>query len=257
MLLERISELEERNYNLERLELTIQRNAELFEALLGASDDGIALTRADGTIIQDVRGILGYPPNSLTGMCLADLAYFEDRNSIVEGYRDLVINRRNQFQTEVRLLKASGASLWVELTITDMLDNPAVLAIVTRYRDLSWRRRGDLARGELSAVIHHTALAIFSVDLGGTIQTWHQGCVDLLGYSLAEILSGHVRMLMPEHGEDQDRAARSAVIESGYATAQESRTLVGRGGKLFPIRLTLAPLVSGGMIQGVTYLISA
>jgi PAS domain S-box-containing protein len=106
-------------------------------------------------------------------------------------------------------------------------------------------------------VIHHTALTVFSVDLGGAVQTWHQGCVDLLGYSRVEILSGHVRMLMPEHGEDQDRAARSAVIESGYATAPESKTLVGRGGKLVPIRLTLAPLVSGGMIQGVTYLISA
>ena len=59
-LLERISELEEQVRNLRQIEATLHRNTALFEALIAASHDGIALTRADGTVIRVVHSILGY-----------------------------------------------------------------------------------------------------------------------------------------------------------------------------------------------------
>ena len=57
-LLERISELEEQVSNLKRLEVTLERNAALFNSLLSASREGIAMTRADATIIRVIRPVI-------------------------------------------------------------------------------------------------------------------------------------------------------------------------------------------------------
>lgn len=62
LLLERVSELEERVGNLQRLEDAVRRNALLFESLLAGSRDGITLTTADATVIRVVKSILGYAP---------------------------------------------------------------------------------------------------------------------------------------------------------------------------------------------------
>lgn len=111
--LERISELEETVANLRRLEATIARNARTFEALLGASHDGIALTGADGHIIRVVRSILGYPPNVLNGIPIADLVHPEDRDAILDCYGRLVLDRTQRARCEVRVQKARGGYLWV------------------------------------------------------------------------------------------------------------------------------------------------
>jgi PAS domain S-box-containing protein len=253
-LLERISELEEANANLRRLETAIQRNATLFEALLGANPGGIALTRSDGSIIRVVHGILGYDPNSLSGMPITELIQEEDREIVEECYRELSLNPRIPVQREVRVRRADGIYQWVEFTITDMLDNPAVMALVHNYRDITGRRRRRIYGAELDALSEHSGAAVFSVDRTGAVQTWHPACEHLLGYSLAETEAAQVLSLVPVDLEPVHRAHRTAVVLSGRPSAPFRTELVGRGGKPVSVDLVLAPIFLDGVVQAVAYI---
>src|SRR3954468_6669631 len=83
-LRERISERDEQIANLKHLEGTIRRNNRLFEALIAASQDGIALTRPDATIIRVVKSILGYGPGTLSGMSVYDAIHADDHEAMRE-----------------------------------------------------------------------------------------------------------------------------------------------------------------------------
>lgn len=250
--------LEDSNATLRRLEATLDRNTRMFEALLDAGHEGIALTAADGSIIRVIRGILGYGPNALNGIPIADLVHREDRDRILGCYRELVIDRKPQMQGEARVMKEDGAWLWVEFTLTDLLDNPNVMAIVCNYRDISWRRfetmTRRLAEAELAALADHASVAVFSVDQAGAVQTWRPCCERLLGHTSAEIEGAHVHALVPAALESADRAGRTVVIESGRTSSPIATQLLARDGRPVAVQLVLAPLVLNNAVQAVAYI---
>jgi PAS domain S-box-containing protein len=254
-LLEQISELEEQNANLRLLEAAIERNAKMFEALLGASHDGIALTRADGSIIRVIRGILGYALHDVEGLHLADLVHREDRETVLEAYRELMIGRKQRLKCEARVKKPEGGYLWVELTITDLLDDPAVMALVNNYRDISVRKRNQLTEAEMALLCDSSSAAVFSVDQTGSVLSWYPACERILGYSPPEMEGAHVHSLMPASLEVSDRASRSAVIESGCSSDPIAAQFLARGGKPVSVELTLEPLLQQNAIQGVVYIL--
>jgi len=254
MLLERISELEEQNANLRRLEGTIERNAKMFEALLGASQDGIALTRTDGSIIRVIRGIL-YSPSEVSGMQMADLLHREDRETLHEAYRELVIERKQRIQCEVRVKKPAGGYLWIEIRLTDLLDDPAVMAIVINFRDISLRKRRQLNEAEMAALCDSASAAVFSVDQTGSILSWYPACEKLLAYSAVEMEGAHVHTLIPTDFEGRDRVSRSEVIETGYASGPLPAKLLTGNGRSIPVALMLYPLIQDNALQGVTYIV--
>jgi PAS domain S-box-containing protein len=42
--------------------------------------------------------------------------------------------------------------------------------------------------------------ALFMIDAGGLVRTWHQGAVKMYGYSAEEMLGRHVSALLPDDG---------------------------------------------------------
>jgi PAS domain S-box-containing protein len=247
-----LAEQEESHASLQRLEAALERNLRMFEALVGASQEGITLTSADGRIIRIIRGILGYAPNSLAGTQIADLAHPEDRDMVLESYRHVVLGRQQRIQCEVRLVKVDGSYLQVELTINDMLDNPAVMAIVCTGRDISLRRRRHMTEAELDVLSDHASVAVFSVDRDGVLQTWHPACERLLGYTAAEMADAQVHSLIsPACGAP----SLASVMECGKASQPIATQLLARGGKPIPVELILSPLVLGDAVQGVAWIV--
>jgi PAS domain S-box-containing protein len=153
-LRKRISELDEQVSHLNRLEDTLRRNNGLFEALLASSQDAIVLMSPDARIIRVIKSVLGYDSVMASGLSLYDLIHPEDHATMRECYSQIVRHRVHQVHYEVRMLNAVGSTVWMEGTITDMLDDPNVLGIVHNSRDITQRRQTDIACLELAAVIH-------------------------------------------------------------------------------------------------------
>ena len=133
----RISELEEVNTNLQKLDEVMRRNNALFTALLANSAQGIALTAPDRRIVRVVRGLTGFNPCEMRGVLIESIAVPEDRDMILDAYRQLLRGTCAQTTLELRVKRADGTVAWFSAKLTDMLDDPNVQGIVWNYSDIT------------------------------------------------------------------------------------------------------------------------
>jgi len=250
---ERVSGLEEEIRNLRRLQLTIERNNTLFEALLASSRDGIALTRLDGTIIKVVRAILGYA-RELSGISAYDFVYEDDRERVRAAYQLLSHRRKSRAELEVRMIRPDKSLVWAEVSITDMLDNPAVQAIVLNYRDITQLRASELAAAELEVVIRFAPFAIFSGNLAGEILSWNERARELFGHEHHEIIGRPIWTLVPRGLREEEQRRRFLAIERGTASEKIRTTALRKDGSYLALEIVLSPIVAAGRVRGLAQL---
>src|SRR5580698_11390663 len=117
---ERVDQLEEENILLEQV---IGRNSRMVEALLRNGRDGITLTGPDRRIVRVVKGLTGFDTDSLAGVLVESLAVPEDRQTIVDAYRQLLQGHCRKINIVVRVPLADGTIVMHTATLTDMLDD--------------------------------------------------------------------------------------------------------------------------------------
>jgi PAS domain S-box-containing protein len=136
----RISELEEINAKLQQLDAVMRRNNALFTALLANSAQGIALTAPDRRIMRVVHGLTGFDAREMTGELIESVAVPDDRKMVIDAYQQLLRRACTQANLELRVERADGTIACYSATITDMLDDPNVQAIVWNYSDITMLR---------------------------------------------------------------------------------------------------------------------
>jgi PAS domain S-box-containing protein len=129
-LSERVAELEAENQLLENV---LRRNTRMFEAFLSNCHDGITLTGPDRRIVRVIKGLTGIDPTSLSGQLIDSLAVPEDRQTIVNAYRQLLEGGCSRVQIVVRVPRKDGTLVVHSATLTDMLDDTDVQGIVWNY----------------------------------------------------------------------------------------------------------------------------
>lgn len=130
LLAERAAELEEEN---QRLEQALERNSRVFRELLITSEGGITLTAPDRRIVRVIKGVTGMDPEALVGRPIEAMVVADDRQAVVEAYRQLLEERRGRVRILVRLANAEGEVTLYGATLTDMLENPDIQGIVCNY----------------------------------------------------------------------------------------------------------------------------
>ena len=254
-LLDRISELEEQVCNLKRLESTIERNTALFKSLMAAGRDEVLLVRLDGTIVRTVQSVLDLEDN-VCGISLFDIVHPDDRSVLKKAHEDLLLSQARQVEHEVRVVRSDGSLLYIESTITDMLNDPAVLAVVYSFRDVTSTRTNEIAASELVALAAHTPFAWFSENRSGVIQTWNAGAEAMFGYTKEEILGEYASRMNPDPARQhpKEEEYRKIVLDGSIMLTPLRTTRLRKDGTLLKVDLFLAPLVRAGQVQGVTSL---
>jgi PAS domain S-box-containing protein len=249
-----VSELVEENANLQLLDDTLRRNTALFEALLANSADGVTLTGPDRRILRVVKGLTGFAPEELRGALVESVVVPEDQHMLVNCYRQLLNRSCQKAEFAVRAFRPNGSIVYLAGTLTDMLDDPNVQAIVFNYENVTERRSGELIAAEFGAIVQSADHSIFSKDIEGRILTWNDGARKMFGYTDDEIVGRHVHLLVPEEMKDQEQKARQLVVETSQAT--EFRTVrVAKDGARIPVLIELAPIRDCfGRICGILHL---
>ncbi|HEY6547231.1 MAG TPA: PAS domain S-box protein, partial [Vicinamibacteria bacterium] len=134
----------------DRAEETLRRREDRFRALVEDSADGIALFDAEGRIqwTGANTAILGYDRHEVEGRRVADLVHHEDLQRL-EAFFDEVPGDPSRFVTvQFRLQHKDGSWRWLEGSLRNLLQNPAVRGVVANYRDVTLQRRlqDDLVR---------------------------------------------------------------------------------------------------------------
>ena len=206
-----------------RAEVALRQREHQFRALVHSSTDVITVTDPAGRITYvspSAERVMGYQPREMIGRDGMEFVHPDDLASANAVLARVLVDDTGECRSEVRLCHADGSWHWHEVTVRNLLDEPAVRGIVGNHRDVSERRAYQerlaweashdsltglanratflerLTHALARARRHEHALAVLFVDLDGFKQVndnlgHHSG--DLVLREVAERLSGCVR----------------------------------------------------------------
>jgi PAS domain S-box-containing protein len=240
-----------------RLEETLHRNTALFNALLSHSRDAVLLTGPDGRIVRVARSISGYGPRELDGTPIEALIYVEDREIVRDCYQRLLSRAESSIDVEMRGLLSDGSFVWIEATFTDMLDHPDVQAIVCNYRDITIRKKHELAMAEFEAIVQSSDYPVFSTDADGRTLTWNRGAEKRLGFTCEDLIAKSFLLIVPEESQEFALAVLREVYDTQIPRVFQA-VARAKDGRPVPVTVHLAPILdSKGRTRGVSHMFMA
>ena len=141
-----------------------------FKALVEHSCDVISLLNAKGEVLYaspSSRKVFGYLPEEMIGQNAFEFVHPKDRFYSDTALQEVLEKPPGPRQVETRMRQKNGDWCWVESTISNLLHEPPVAAIVVNYREIGARKAQaeqvgrqtqDLARA--NAVLEDFAYAV-------------------------------------------------------------------------------------------------
>lgn len=253
-LRDRIAELEEENANLKQLDDTIRKNIRLFDRILLRSHEGILLLTPDMIILRLIRSSVGYAAVDLSGQPVLQFIHPDDADCFKRSFSDLLSAQSKTVRCEVRLKLGDGSWAWVEVEMTDLLDDPDVQAILLNGRNITENKEQMMARETLESYRAGSEYAMFTKSLDGVILDWNPGAEKAFGYSAQEIVGQHIAVLVPSELRREESLTREK-IASGEDVPAFQTIRIHKEGRNVKIDLKLAPVWDGQCaVRAVTHL---
>jgi len=184
--------------------------------MLDAAPDALVIADDQGTIRlvnAQAETLFGYQRKELLGAPIELL--------LPEHLRAGHVRHRDRFadSPKVRAMgtglelfgrKKDGSEFPLEVSLSP-LETEAGLFILSALRDVTERRRAELANALLAAIVDSSEDAILSTDLTGTITSWNRGAERVFGYSAGEAIGSPISIVAskgPAHQEQTNQLAR-------------------------------------------------
>lgn len=169
-------ELFEQTKKHQEIEKQIAINEQRFRSLIEKNNDMITLSNENGELLYGSPSIekgLGYTANDLKNVKVLDFIHPDDVAIFAEKRQQLTAFKGKSFNSQHRLLNKKGEYVWCDVTLTNMLGETGIDAIVSNFRDISEKKLFELQlqkseafnRGTLNALNSHIAV----IDKNGTI----------------------------------------------------------------------------------------
>jgi two-component system sensor histidine kinase/response regulator len=194
--------------------------ARRFRALIEKGSDGIALINAHGTVIYaapSTERLLGYSVEEFVGQSILALVHPDDRERAARELNAAFCEPGRTATAEYRLQHKDGSWHWHETTGTNLLNDPAVNAIVANYRDITERREAEEALKEseeqFRSILESALDAIITMDAEGIITSWNPQAETVFGWTPEETVGRSLaETLIPSQCA---KARYPTVIETG------------------------------------------
>jgi PAS domain S-box-containing protein len=189
-----------------------------FRAVVEHSRDGVTLRTADREVLYRSPAVLrlfGLPEGPDAPRDVRDRLHPDDVASYEAAFARVVADPRAVASHAVRLRHADGSWRWIELTHTNLLDDPAVGAIVSNGRDVT-EREALLEQLRASEARYRTILesipdVIWTRDLEGRLHYVSPNVLALTGFDQEEFLrEGSALTLSRVHPDDAAALADAA-----------------------------------------------
>ena len=193
-----------------RAEEAVRESEKRFRSLVQNASDVITLLDPDGVILYDspaVERLLGYGPEERVGTNTFEYVHGADVERASATFTDTVDRRGSRPIVSLRLRHKDGSWRHIEVTRANLLDDPAVGAIVANSRDVTEREvaRKALEESEerFRSVVQNSSEIVKIVDSDGTLKYASPAFGRLLGYDPSEAVGMNV--LDHVHPEDLPR----------------------------------------------------
>ncbi len=163
-----------------------------FRALIENATDGFSLLGMDGKLFYaspSTQRILGYAPETVVGIDPKDYTHPDDLESFLILLNELLQRPGGSFTTQYRFRHQDGSWRWLESTVSNLLAEPWVNAIVINYRDITERRQGELSLQRASRAMRTLSACnealVRATDESGLLEAICRLIVETGGYRLA------------------------------------------------------------------------
>jgi PAS domain S-box-containing protein len=179
-------------WGLARHERALQRSERRFRAMIERSSDVELLhDPVTGTIVYaspSLERVLGYRPDELVGKRSSHLLHPDHVDEQRRLSADLNQEPGKVLTTEVMLRHKDGSWRWVENTLTNMLNEPSVNAVVMNVRDITERKLAESERAHLGTRLRQAEkMEAVGRLAGGIAHDFNNILGGILGY--AEMLA--------------------------------------------------------------------
>jgi PAS domain S-box-containing protein len=159
--------------------------------------------------------------------------------------------RVDHFET-VRLTK-DGRLVDMSITVSPVRDAAGHIVGASKVgRDITERRKSDVALRRFAAVVESSDDVIVSKTLGGIITSWNPAAERIFGWTAAEAVGRHIMFIVPEErrAEEDDVLAR---IRRGERVDHFETVRVTKDGRLVDMSITVSPVKdAAGHIVGAS-----
>ena len=166
----------------------VRRSEERFRALVEHSADAIALLDADGVMIYEgpaAKRIMKFQSDDRVGANIFDLLDTDNLQPQKELFEKVLKQPNLPIDTVFRYSHSDGSFSWAEATLTNLLDEPTVNAIVVNYRDITERKLADeaLRKNEerYRLLFDNSPVGIFSATPQGQVVEINPIALQILG----------------------------------------------------------------------------
>ncbi len=200
----------EKNKIHQKTEELVVNNEKRFRALIEKSTDMKTLTDRDGKFIYaspSVLTVFGYNEEEYINKPAASFFHPDDAADLLQKRVQILDAPGKSFSYQYRAKHKNGNWIWCEGTITNMLNEPGVNAMVSNFKDVSERRVAEQLRmfnqNNLNALINNTKDLLWSIDNDYKIITYNKPFSEVIKKRLdIDIIAG-VNALSLTMNQDQ------------------------------------------------------
>ncbi len=166
----------------------------LYERVIESSFDIVVIVDAEGLVsyANPAVATLGYDPDELVGTSPLDFIHPDDVDEIGEQFERVDTGPGNHSPTIIRVRDSLGSWRWIEVSGTDLLDDPAVRGTVAWLREVTDRKRTEDAllesEARFRAVVLNSSDVTALADNSGVVIWASPNCEDLLGRTPEELV---------------------------------------------------------------------
>ncbi len=117
-----------------------------FRALIENSSDAISLLDAQGKVLYtsaSTNRVLGCEPGELVGRTALELMHSDDAERFDLTLQEVLAKPNTPITIQARMRRVDGGWRWVESSVTNLLDEPNIRALVLNSRDISDRKAAE------------------------------------------------------------------------------------------------------------------
>ncbi|MDQ3970769.1 MAG: PAS domain S-box protein, partial [Thermoproteota archaeon] len=174
-------------------EEALRESEERFRSLIQNASDLITILEADGTIRYDspaVERMLGYKPEDRIGKNASEYMHPDDTERVQRSFAEALDNPGVvQSPIEFRIRHEDGSWRHVEVTRSNLLDDPAVRGVVANARDVTERKE---AEKKYRDIFENAAEGIYQTTLDGRFISVNPALARLFGYASPEEVNSRV-----------------------------------------------------------------
>jgi PAS domain S-box-containing protein len=215
----------------------LRRESEMLHALMDAAPIMITMYHPNGGVVRLNRAferLMGWTTKEAAGIslmeeCLPDPAQRAQAIAFIAAPDDRWMDIRMRTR-DARDLDTT----WANVRLSDGMQIGLGL-------DISERKRDELVRQRLAAIVESSDDAIVSKNLSGVIVSWNKSAERLFGYTAEEAIGQSILMLIPEErrGEEPEILRR---IRSGEHVDHFETVRLHKDGSPIDISLTISPI---------------